>query len=81
VDTAAIRHFIARELISEDDTKSIEDDTPLCDGIIDSIGLIDLVGFLERDFAVHIDDDDLTSENFRTVRDIARLLEARATTG
>ena len=54
---------------------------PLCDGIIDSIGLIDLVGFLEKDFAVHIDDEDLTSANFRTVRDIARLVETRESTG
>lgn len=75
-----IRRFIQDELVFGDAGTTITNDTPLCDGILDSIGLIELVAFLEERFGIHIDDADLTAENFRTVASIERLVGSRATT-
>ena len=47
------------------------DDRLLENGIIDSLGLLDLVAFLERSFAIAVDDDDVSLDNFETVRSIA----------
>ena len=54
MDTTNIRRFISDELISGDGSRSITDDTPLWEGIIDSIGLVELVGFLEKEYGISI---------------------------
>jgi acyl carrier protein len=76
-----IRRFIRDELLSGDGSTPIEDDTPLFEGIIDSIGLIDLVGFLESRFGIQIGDEDFSNENFRTIEAIEQLVSRRAAEG
>ena len=73
----SIRSFIQDELMFGDASVSIEDETPLCDGIIDSIALMDLVGFLEERFEIQIDDRDLVAENFRSLSAIEALVTRR----
>lgn len=50
-------------------------------GVIDSMGVLDLVGFLQQEFAITVEDDDLTPENFRSIDSMAefllRMLEAQ----
>ena len=36
-------------------------------GILDSLGILDLVSFVEQEFGVTISDDELLPENFRSV--------------
>lgn len=44
------------------------DDAPLIDdGIVDSMGAVELVTFLQERFAITIPDDEITEENFGTV--------------
>ena len=69
-----IRMFILEELLFEDPDATITDETPLLGGIIDSLGLMQLVAFIEETFEVQIADGDITSTNFRSVADIDRLL-------
>jgi acyl carrier protein len=72
----AIRSYIRDEVMFGDG--SIDDDTPLWgQGIIDSIGLMELVAFLEERFGIQIDDEELTAENFRTVRTIEGMVARR----
>ncbi len=44
-------------------------------GVMDSLGVLDLVGFLQQEFAVTIEDDDLVPENFRSIECMAHFLE------
>jgi acyl carrier protein len=76
-----IRRFIQDQLLSGDGSAPIADDTPLFEGIIDSIGLIDLVGFLETRFGIQIGDEDFSNENFRTIEAIEQLVSRRAAEG
>jgi acyl carrier protein len=78
VDTTNIRRFISDELMSHVGSRSITDDTPLWEGIIDSIGLVELVGFLQKEYGIHINDGDVTAENFRTVAAIERLVTEKS---
>jgi acyl carrier protein len=75
--TGSIRRYIQDELVYGDASVSIGDETPLCDGIIDSIALMDLVGFLEERFGIRVDDQDLVAENFRSVAAIEQLVNRR----
>jgi len=74
-----IRAFVASELLFEDPAKAgaLADDSPLL-SLIDSLGLTQLVAFVEEQFQVEIDDVEVTADNFRTVGDLARLVGSKA---
>jgi acyl carrier protein len=50
------------------------DDALVESGIIDSLGVLALIGFIEAEFQVQIDDDDLLPDNFRTIRRLSELI-------
>lgn len=69
--------FVAREILRGVSPAKIKADQPLIDGgIIDSLGLQQLVGFLESEFELELDDDHLTPENFATIGTLARLVDS-----
>jgi acyl carrier protein len=73
-----IQRFLNDELlVGDDEIPEVGDDTPLLNGIVDSMALMRLVAFIEDEFEVAIDDVEITAANFRTVADIARLVEQR----
>jgi acyl carrier protein len=71
-----IRDYIREEFLLGDTTRELTDETPLLDGILDSLALSQLVGFIEDEFDVTIDDADITSQNFKSVADIGRLVRS-----
>jgi acyl carrier protein len=47
----------------------ISDDLSLLEsGIVDSLGVLDVVGFLEQTFKIKVEDDELTPDNFSSIR-------------
>jgi len=78
----SIKTFITTELVQDDIGEAIEDDTPLIDnGVIDSLGVMKLVAYLEETFALTVAPDDLVPENFETPNLIAALVAARMKDG
>jgi acyl carrier protein len=73
-----VKAFISTELMFEDNGATLTDDTPLLEGVIDSLGLMQMISFIEEEFDVAIDDAEVTAGNFRTVADIERLVEQKA---
>jgi acyl carrier protein len=71
-----IRTYIKQEIVLDADAK-VADDTPLLEGIIDSLALLQLVAFLEEEFDTEIDDSEIRAENFQTVADVERLISER----
>lgn len=54
-------------------------DTELLDsGLLDSLGVIELLMLIEQEFGITVAPDDLELENFRTITAIAELVRARA---
>jgi acyl carrier protein len=76
-----IKEFISTELMFEDGSATLTDETPLLDGVIDSLGLMQMISFIEEEFDVAIDDAEVTASNFRTVADIQRLVEQKVQVG
>ena len=74
---AKIRRFIAEEIMFEDDPSKLSDDMQLLGGVMDSLGLMQLVSFIEEEFEVTIEDAEVTVDNFRTVADIERLVSGK----
>ena len=48
-----------------------DQDRLLDDGIVDSMGAVELVAFLEDEFGIAIPDDEITVDNFGTIASIA----------
>jgi acyl carrier protein len=73
-----INEYVSQELVPDPALLPLADETPLLDsGILDSLGLLRLVVFLEERFGITMDDADLLPENFATVNSICAYLRAR----
>ncbi|WP_404783277.1 hypothetical protein [Altericista sp. CCNU0014] len=53
------------------------DDLLLEGGIIDSMGFIDLIAFIESEFEIVVEGEDMVPEHFQTVNSIAHLIEIK----
>lgn len=49
--------------------------------VMDSLGIMKLILFLETEFSIKISDEDLTLENFRSIRSIYSLVENKIEAG
>lgn len=61
------------DLIETDDLVEAE--------VMDSLGIMKLILFLEENFQIKISDDDLTLENFKSIETIYSLAESKMTGG
>ena len=52
-------------------------DALLESAILDSLGILDLVTFLEQEFSITVADDELVPENFQSVDRIVAFVERR----
>jgi len=63
-----IKEYIAKNLLFSNDGYSYSDDASfLEEGIVDSQGVMELVMFVEDEFKVTVDDEDITPDNFDSV--------------
>jgi acyl carrier protein len=46
-------------------------------GILDSLGILDVVSFLENEFLISIADDELVSENFHTLETLSSFVRLK----
>jgi len=51
------------------------EDSLLESGIIDSLGVLEIVNFLVEDLEIEIDEDDLVPENFNSIIDMVNLIK------
>jgi acyl carrier protein len=76
---ATIRDFVLDRLAPTSGRTDIADDDDLIDsGVIDSLGIFQLVAFLEETFRITIGDEEITPENFGSVTAIERLVASRS---
>jgi acyl carrier protein len=67
-----VRNFNVQE-------KDINFDRSLIDqGIIDSFGLVEITGFIEQQFGVKVQEQDMTREAFGSLNKMARFVATRA---
>jgi acyl carrier protein len=72
---AAVEEFARREFSIKPSDRRFDRTVDLFeDGYVDSIGVIELIQFLERTFAIEIPEEDLFSSEFSTIDGIARIV-------
>ncbi|MGY8706673.1 acyl carrier protein [Bradyrhizobium sp. 18BD] len=72
-----IRAFLTSNFYISD-VKALEDDTSLLDqGIIDSTGVLEVVGFIETTFGIVVDDSEILPENLDSIRGMAHYIASK----
>ena len=73
-----IKDYIAKNLLFSDNGFPYDDNVSFLDeGIVDSVGVMELVSFVEENFRVHVDDLEITPENFDSVSKIAAYIRRK----
>ncbi|HWO42208.1 MAG TPA: acyl carrier protein [Candidatus Eisenbacteria bacterium] len=72
-----LRAFIKRKFPSMRSRELTAGEALLANGIIDSLGVLDLVAFIEESFGISVSDEDLVPENFETIERLTAFVESR----
>ncbi len=70
-----LHHFIVEDIVTDNKSFTLRDSPNLIeDGIIDSLGIMKLLNFIEHTFRIHVSDTELIPENFETIEAISTLI-------
>jgi acyl carrier protein len=76
-----IRSFILAEFLPGESASNLKDDTPLrANGIIDSLGMIKLMSFLEQRFGIEVATRELKGGRFDRIESIAAFVNEKRST-
>ncbi|TFH33479.1 MAG: acyl carrier protein [Deltaproteobacteria bacterium] len=77
-----IRHYIQDRFMIRKSLNTLRDADPLLEkGILDSTGVLELVGFIEENFAFSVEDEELLPDNLGSVDNIVRYVERKVGRG
>ncbi len=72
-----IKAFIIENFLFGDDSELTDEISFLEEGIIDSTGILELVNFLEEEFEITVDDEELVPENLDSINNVVAYLERK----
>jgi acyl carrier protein len=73
-----IREFILTKLAKKKLNADFPENVNLLDsGIIDSLGIMQLIYYIENTFSIKIDDNELLPENFESIDNITKLVAGK----
>jgi acyl carrier protein len=72
-----VRGFIIKNFLFGDDDGLKDDASFLDEGVIDSTGVLELVAFLEEDFGITVEDDELIPENLDSIDNVVGYLQKK----
>jgi acyl carrier protein len=58
-------------------SEALNDDVPLLGNVIDSQGVIELIMFVQERFAIVVDDEEVTTDNFASVKSVVAFIEKK----
>jgi acyl carrier protein len=76
---ASIKHFLTTELLRDNQNLSV-DDNLLLSGVVDSLGVMLLISYVEQQFSIQVPPEHVTIEHFQSIRAIAEYVESRVPT-
>lgn len=73
-----LKEFIAMTFLHRNDTKDVSTDDSLLDGgLIDSMGIFQLVAFMEKEFSIDVLDEEIIPENFETLNNMVAFIRTK----
>lgn len=75
-----VRAFIEENFLFREDLSDLGDgDSLLENGVMDSTGILELVAFLEGEFAIQMSDAEIVPDNLDSIASIASFLDRKLT--
>jgi acyl carrier protein len=71
-----IRSFLTEKFLFGR-SEALTDDIPLLGNVIDSQGVIELIVFLQERFSVTVDDEEVTTDTFATLKTTVAFIEKK----
>lgn len=72
-----VRAFVIENFLFGND-EGIKDETSFLDqGIIDSTGILELVSFVEEEFSISVEDEEMVPENLDSINNVVAYLERK----
>lgn len=78
---ARVREFVLKHFPLARKNGLKQDERWLETGMIDSLGILDLVCFLEEEFGLAISDEDLQPENFQSLKAVVEFAQTKNQSG
>ena len=73
-----LKDYIARNLLFSDNGFKYDDDASfLEEGIVDSIGVLELVAFVDETYGFEVEDHEVTPDNFDSVNKLATYIRSK----
>lgn len=72
-----VRRFIAENFYVSDAAELADGASLIASGVIDSTGVLELIAFLEQEYAISIDEAEVTPENLETIGSITSFVNAK----
>lgn len=72
-----LKEFIREKMMNNPNGEVDESENLLAAGIIDSLGILQLVTFIEEKFGIEIPDEDVTIENFHSLESLTAYVASR----
>jgi acyl carrier protein len=70
-----LREYIVAQFMYDQPNARLDPETDLLnDGIVDSMGILQVVNFMEEKFGVQVSDDEIVPENFRSLRALVEFI-------
>ena len=70
----AIKRYIVDNILFGDDRRVMEDVSFTGSGILDSLGFLDLITFVEERFGIKVADEEVMPDNFDTLRRVSEFV-------
>ena len=72
-----IREFIIKNLYFAEDNPIADEDSFLETGVVDSMGVMELVAFVQSEFGVEVAQHEIVVENFDSIRKLANFVRKK----
>jgi acyl carrier protein len=72
-----VKNFLVKARLVKSDQTLGENESLIEGGIIDSLGVVELIGYIENAYGIVVGEDDLVSENFDTLAAIQTFISNR----
>jgi acyl carrier protein len=73
-----LRNYIFTELARDNNSTNLSNDDSLIEyGVLDSVAIVQLLSFIENNFGIIIDDEELIPENFETINSMCSLIKLK----
>lgn len=74
-----LRHFILENYLFSDDQNALKDDDSFLDGgILDSMGILELIEYLDEGLGIKVEGDELVPDNLDSINSLIKFIGAKA---